>query len=52
MDRYSELIKKEKTIGLTPEEHEELSELMAEEYEKELSESERVGMVQTQWGCM
>ena len=52
MDRYEELIKKEKTIGLTPDESDELSELREEEYESELSESERVGIVQTQWGCM
>ena len=59
MDRLDELIEKEKTTGLTPEESDELSELREGEYERELSESERelseserVGIVQTQWGCM
>lgn len=52
MDRLEELIEKEKTTGLTPEESDELSELREEEYDRELSESERVGIVQTQWGCM
>lgn len=52
MDRYSELIHKEKAGILTPEESDELFELREEEYESEMSEAERVGMVQTQWGCM
>ena len=52
MDRYTELIKKEKAGILTPGESDELFELREEEYESELSESERVGIVQTQWGCM
>lgn len=52
MDRYSELIKKEKEGRLTPEESEELSQLREEEYENEVSEAERVGMTQTQWGWM
>ena len=52
MDRYSELIKKEKAGSITPEESDELFGLREEEYEIEMSEAERVGMVQTRWGCM
>ena len=52
MDKYAELIHKEKVGILTPEESDELFELREEEYESEMSETERVGMVQTRWGCM
>lgn len=49
--RYYELKQKEMILGLTPEESDELLEL-EEEYEREMSEAERVGMTQTQWGWM
>lgn len=52
MDRYTELIKKEKAGTLTPEESDELFELREKEFENGMSESERLGMVQTRWGCM
>jgi uncharacterized protein YnzC (UPF0291/DUF896 family) len=52
MDRYTELLNKEKTGSLTPEESDELFELREEEFESGMSESERVGMTQTQWGWM
>lgn len=52
MDRCAELIHKEKTKGLAPEESDELFELREDEYESEMSEAERVGMVQTRWGWM
>ena len=52
MDRYLELLEKEKLGRLTPEEIDELEELREEEYEREMSENERVGVSQTQWGWM
>lgn len=52
MDRIKELEEKERAIGLTDEESDELFELREEEYSEGLSEAERVGFVQTQWGWM
>lgn len=52
MDRYSCLLEKERKGTLTNEESDELFELREEEYNEGLSEAERVGMAQTQWGWM
>jgi hypothetical protein len=45
--RHAELLQKEMMLGLTKVEQEEL-----DDYEREMSEAERVGMTQTQWGWM
>lgn len=52
MDRLKELELKKQNGTISNEESDELFELKQEEYELGISQAERVGMCQTQWGWM
>jgi hypothetical protein len=52
MDRYEYLLKKKSEGSLTNEESDELFDLESEENEEYMTETEKVGMIQTPWGWM